>query len=863
MSPEQCNPDFGEVTPQSDIYSLGIMTYELLTGKLPFEGANKVVMCSKHLNEPLPQNPHLPHSLYRVLTKATAKHPSERYATVNDYVRDLQGWQNDPANLDPVILSYVETLEKRLRDQILDRFVELSGVEQILREKLEQKVDSNFDPLAGFSDYDDFFHTISAPVEADHVKVEATDSEYVSNVREYVMNLDKIRVVLVGEPGSGKTWMIFRLALAFAAAFRQHLQDRIPVLVPLNLYKAQQTFDEFVRERAGALGMHLDALIRQDKIILLCDALNEMPKTHVETVKSYLQKIQTFVVTCRVRDYKDELNTPELNPLEQIVLRDMDLDAIREFVVRRLGEKQGQDLWRVMGGSEQLIEIWRGLRDSIKVEDFWNYQARGSINLSGEQLRIWETMHVGKRLLPLARNPFTAQMICGIFEREGNLPNNRAALFKSFVINLLEREEKNAKRQNIDFPSISIIEDMLVQLAQLLQIQKTTTVAASEVQASLRVEDVDALVKAATDANILVSEGGEIKFTHQLLQEYFAAHVLLEAMNRKNSPSDFWDGNWWETSTWRETTVILGELLGNGAKGANAVARWLAPVSPEFALQVILRNGSDLSIEDVEVETQDALIASAQEKIAEIDPSGRSAAYRVLGIFAADKRDGVITSNKLIPEVEWVAITASDNMPTFLMSRYLITYSQFQLFIEASDGFHNPTWWSDLPQESTTLSLPPKPNLIYWNHPRDRISWSDAIAFCRWFSYKSSFAVSLPSEQQWALAAKMTEANSTRNVVNTSSGNYRETGIGQTSAVGIFAEDTSADSICDLYGNTWEWCLNKYINRESVEIGSSDLRVVKGGSYQYSHELASVEYTDSLHPTTRRLGVSFRIVRGG
>ncbi|HET9221028.1 MAG TPA: serine/threonine-protein kinase, partial [Roseiflexaceae bacterium] len=92
ISPEQIKAE--AITPQTDIYSLGIMLYEILTGALPFEGPTPVVVMFKHVHEQLPRlqahRPDLPDSLNTVIQRATAKHPDQRYADVMALVADYR-----------------------------------------------------------------------------------------------------------------------------------------------------------------------------------------------------------------------------------------------------------------------------------------------------------------------------------------------------------------------------------------------------------------------------------------------------------------------------------------------------------------------------------------------------------------------------------------------------------------------------------------------------------------------------------------------------------------------------------------------------------------------------------------------------
>ena len=92
ISPEQIRGQ--GALPQSDVYSLGIVLYELLTGQIPFSGANPEEIMRQHLNEPFPYlqalRPELPASLNFVLWAATAKAVDARYADALILAREFR-----------------------------------------------------------------------------------------------------------------------------------------------------------------------------------------------------------------------------------------------------------------------------------------------------------------------------------------------------------------------------------------------------------------------------------------------------------------------------------------------------------------------------------------------------------------------------------------------------------------------------------------------------------------------------------------------------------------------------------------------------------------------------------------------------
>ena len=113
--PEQANGKGS--TLKSDVYSLGIMMYELLTGVLPFRGDNAVEIALKHLKEPIPsirtELPEIPASIENIILRATAKNPKNRYANANEMHDDLLTALNKERQNEPLItLKYDEGLEE-------------------------------------------------------------------------------------------------------------------------------------------------------------------------------------------------------------------------------------------------------------------------------------------------------------------------------------------------------------------------------------------------------------------------------------------------------------------------------------------------------------------------------------------------------------------------------------------------------------------------------------------------------------------------------------------------------------------------------------------------------------------------------
>lgn len=250
--------------------------------------------------------------------------------------------------------------------------------------------------------------------------------------------------------------------------------------------------------------------------------------------------------------------------------------------------------------------------------------------------------------------------------------------------------------------------------------------------------------------------------------------------------------------------------------------------SAAFALRQLSEMVPDLVVE---------LQADGSESIHRLDPP-----LEPSQVWRVDLGNGVILEMVQIPAGSfWMGAaegeehSSDDEYPRhrvtiakpFWMGRYPVTQAQWKAV-------------ADLPEVDQELD--PDPSYFKGNdHPVERVSWQDAIEFCRRLSNHTGREYRLPSEAEWEYACRANTETSHHfgKIMTHVLANYGGSGFNKTTPVGYFAA-ANAFRLYDIHGNVWEWCTDhRHENYEGAPIdGSAWLRddedayrMLRGGSW--------------------------------
>ena len=336
------------------------------------------------------------------------------------------------------------------------------------------------------------------------------------------------RLVLLGEPGAGKTTILEHLAISFAEDKLQNKTEYIPILVKLNLYD---------KNRDGLLGLiketlrtyhlpldntHIRDMLNSDvRFLFMFDGLNEIPR---EQMNDSVKELRTFL-----------MNHPEHKYL--ISCREQDYTH------------------KIEGAMEVSLQGFKHENISSFFSKFFEHH-KGSAKPG---LEVFQTLT--HRILSVATTPLFAHIVAKVAaDNSGQIPESRSSLFDRFVSDIIERE---IDKGDIETTEAAIDAELyLSELAfhmhreMILRIQNDTARrVVRKCWENLRAENRCSYSEAEAwqevwNNRFLLRSGNRITFWHQLFQEFFAAKKLSELlMNEDNKAFDYLTNSWWHEST--------------------------------------------------------------------------------------------------------------------------------------------------------------------------------------------------------------------------------------------------------------------------------------------------------------------------
>jgi len=412
---------------------------------------------------------------------------------------------------------------------------------------------------------------------------------------------------------------------------------------------------------------------------------------------------------------------------------------------------------------------------------------------------------------------------------------------------------------------------------------------------------------------LLIDRGGDVYcFPHRTFQEYLAARHLTA----QRFPRQLVDLVRADVERWREAVLLAGAKVARGTPSAAwQLAQKLCPRCHNMedpsgwwltllAGQLLIETGIafDKEMDDDERDCRQHIVQSLERLVTggHLPPVDRAAAGIALGKLG-DTRDGVGLRKDGLPDICFVealpagkfALAAPGGgepaiVHPYQISRYPVTVAQFQAFAERGyedDRSAGATqrlsrWWGHDGLEwkrANNIACPEEYEPVFQtpNHPRVGVSWYEAAAFCAWLTeclrasdrLRDGEVIRLPHEAEWEQAARWNEQEHTadgryfpwaggrQDADLAQRCNMGGTGIGHTSAAGLFPSGNSGCGTADMAGNVWEWCENWYDEKNKSGRG------LRGGSWANDEpEIMCSSYRVSYVPEGRFNFVGFRVV---
>ncbi|MGQ9832934.1 MAG: NACHT domain-containing protein [Candidatus Villigracilaceae bacterium] len=718
-------------------------------------------------------------------------------------------------------------------------------------------------------------------------------------------------LIVLGDPGAGKTTFLKYLALSLASGngHETGLGDRLPILLPLAAYanalqKSDVRLDDFIAKYFADIGADLpiDTMLAEalqaGRALILLDGLDEVKdpnlrNTVVERVVDFYafhrRRGNKFVITSRIIGYRAV--RPAAEGLVECTLVDFDDDEISLFVDRWMTalEKQAQ-------GDTQVARA----------------------DAENDRKELMDAIYENPGIRRLAATPLLLTILALVKRQGVTLPERRVQLYDQYVSTLLSTWNRarslsgRAPGRDLDEvqtvrilaplalwmhqvnPGVGLVkrEDLRRKLEELFAERGDANPQAAAIQFLQDVREYSAL--------LLERGPGEYGFIHLTFEEYLSAvAIALQAQGNARLIAHFLASHIGEPA-WQEISLLTIAYIGirqQLPKVAGEVITTLLKESPGppgqaavLAGEAVLDTWPSGVLPESKGEVIKALIPAMQNSAVSTDL--RRHAGLLLGRLGWRPQDlgrfvevpagkfffGPRKEEKEIPYPYWIA-------------KYPVTNIQFARFVLAG-GYHQQEWWSKNGWDWRTGAydersleaierdwLEHRPverrsEPYFWHNPDLSnpifpvvgVNWFEAEAYCRWLStqivakpaeYTVRLATSLEWERAsrgvegfeypWGMSFRKENANTWETITNQSSSSKG------TTAVCTYPQGISPVGAWDMSGNVWEWTTTWYDEDKRY-------RVVRGGSWIGYQWFARTSFCNWSIPLMFNDDLGFRIV---